>query len=112
MPAMQGRAALGLIDPPGEKDHQQRQYRNDPFFSSEPITAPDVRQWRKTCFMTLSLIFRVAELICPIPDRLFSLSASQHSHRLRQIKPGRSFMFGEKSLPLRSTFGRVFLNTV
>ena len=32
MPAMQGRAALGLIDPPGEKDHQQRQYRNAPFF--------------------------------------------------------------------------------
>ncbi len=29
---MQGRAALGLIDPPGEKDHQQRQYRNAPFF--------------------------------------------------------------------------------
>ncbi|WP_239386140.1 hypothetical protein, partial [Stutzerimonas stutzeri] len=43
-----------------------------------------------------SYIFRVAELICPIPDRLFSLSASQHSHRFRQIKPGRSFMFGEK----------------
>ena len=32
MPAMQGRATLGLIDPPGEKDHQQHQYRNDPFF--------------------------------------------------------------------------------
>ncbi len=57
MPAMQGRAALGLIDPPGEKDHQQRQYRNAPFFSSEPITAPDVRQCRNRCFMTLSLIF-------------------------------------------------------
>lgn len=54
---MQGRAALGLIDPPGEKDHQQRQYRNAPFFSSEPITASDVRQCRNRCFMTLSLIF-------------------------------------------------------
>ena len=32
MPAMQRRTALGLIDPSGEKHHQQRQHRNDPFF--------------------------------------------------------------------------------
>ena len=94
---MQGRAALGLIDPPGEKDHQQRQYRNAPFFSSEPITAPDVRQCRNRCFMTLSYIYCVAGLISPLPDRLFSRSAFQHSHRFLQIKPGRSLPPGIKT---------------